>query len=77
METTTAVVKLDMIKERIVERCGSDPVADGIQCTNCGCQETFKSRANPEDTDKWFFMIRAFRVDDSSQCMNCNTWFNL
>jgi hypothetical protein len=75
MENPLDVIKDERDVEGILERCGENVISDGIQCTHCGCLETYKDGNDPEDVDKWYFMIRAFRVDDSSKCNNCGKWF--
>ena len=60
---------------KIIERCGENYISDGIVCTNCGADETFKNAENPEDTSKWYFLISAYKVDNASKCLNCNSWF--
>ena len=62
-------------KQQIIERCGEDYISDGLQCPHCGWDETYKNAKDPKDTSKWYFVIRAFRVDDSSECTNCGNWF--
>lgn len=62
------VIRDEEVKKKIIEGCGSDPISDGLQCPQCGVDETFKSKDNPNATNKWFFMIRAFKVDDWSFC---------
>jgi len=68
-------IKDKSVKEQIRKRCGENIIADGLQCPECGCYETYKDGNEPDNTDKWYFMIRAFRVDSSSECMNCGIWF--
>ena len=63
--------------DRIKERCGENVTADGLECPHCGALETYKSADEPKNVDKWFFVIRAFRVDDQSHCTNCDNWFGL
>lgn len=65
----------EFIKSHIIERRGKEVVADGIQCPNCGCHETYKPARDQQNTERWFFMIRAFRVDNKSECCNCGSWF--
>jgi len=72
-----SMIKDESIKKRIIERCGKYVVADGIRCTHCGCLETYKDGRDPENVEKWFFMIKAFRVDNSSECNNCGNWFDM
>ena len=69
------IIKSEEVREKIKQRCGTEVVADGIKCPHCGCLETFKSARDQQNTDKWFFMIRAFRVDNASECTNCGQWF--
>ena len=65
-------------RKAVIERCGTTNItADGIQCTYCGAYEAYKDASDPTDTNKWAFMIRAFRVDDASDCRNCGEWFVL
>ena len=71
---------LDVIRkpekvELIKNRCGDNVVADGLECPFCGCLEAYKDGNNQNDTTKWVFMIRAFKVDMSSHCTNCDEWF--
>ena len=75
IQNPMSVIQDDHIKKLITERCGSNPVADGIQCTHCGCYETYKDGNDINNTDKWVFMIRAFRVNNNSECNNCGNWF--
>lgn len=49
-------------------------VVDGLTCANCGAPEV----ENPTDPiGQWRFVIRAFRVDDWSECRRCGAWFDL
>lgn len=71
---------LDVIRkpekvELIKNRCGDNVEADGLECPFCGCLETYMDGNNPNDTTKWAFMIRAFKVDMWSHCTNCDNWF--
>lgn len=75
VNSTINTIKKEEVKQSIIERCGEDPVSDGLQCPDCGCDEAFKNKDNPDDTGKWFFMIRAFKVDDWSFCNNCGGGF--
>ena len=72
-----SVIKSAEVRKGILERCGENPVADGLQCPHCGAFETYKSATDPDNVDKWWFVIRAFRVDDASECCNCKKWFDL
>lgn len=64
-------------RKAIIERCGPDVIATGIECTHCGASEVYANAKDPKDQDKWYWMIRAFRVDNASDCRNCNQWFTL
>jgi DNA-directed RNA polymerase subunit RPC12/RpoP len=46
-----------------------------LRCPFCGAPEV----ENPEEKDvhKWVWNIRAFRVDDSSECLRCGRWFSI
>jgi hypothetical protein len=49
-------------------------IVDGLTCANCGAPEV----ESPESPDQPLrFNIRAFRVDDWSECRKCGCWFNL
>lgn len=49
-------------------------IVDGLTCSNCGAPEV----ENPEaPVLERRFNIRAFRVDDWSECRKCGCWFNL
>ena len=75
------IIKKKKDLKGILEKCsdGSNKhvIANGLECPYCGCLETYKDRRDPNNTDKWYFMIRAFRVDSSSECKNCEKWFDL
>ena len=62
----------------VIERC-TNPAPDysSLNCPHCGSPEVFKDEKNPRNTDKWFWVIRAFRVDDQSECRGCGKWFGL
>jgi hypothetical protein len=65
-------------REAIITRCQDEnPIGDGIQCPHCGALEAYKNRENPRDTTKWSWMVRAFKIDDYSNCRNCDNWFGL
>lgn len=65
-------------REAVFARCQDEsPIRSGLECPYCGAAETYKNRENPNDVNLWCFMIRAFRVDTSSECRNCNRWFTL
>lgn len=42
-------------------------------CPNCGQHEV---NCKEQNQDKRRFFIKAFKVDDSSHCLNCNSWFD-
>jgi len=70
-------IKNPDIKAGIIERTkDANPVADGLECPHCGASEVYKNPTTPDDTNLWFFLIRAFRVDCSSECKNCGRWFD-
>lgn len=62
-------------KSAIISRCGPKVIADGIVCPYCNCHETYKPAKESGNTNKWFFMIKAFVVDNKSHCLNCDNWF--
>lgn len=58
--------------------CTTEPltivVTPGVACANCGAPEV----ANPDaPVSEWRFNIRAYRVDDWSECRVCGAWFNM
>ena len=71
------IIKKKKDKDGIKKRCGDNIIADGYECPYCGCFETYKDGNEPNNTEKWYFMIRAFRVDTSSECTNCKNWFEI
>lgn len=76
MHTLTEVLN-EEVKEAIIERCGPEPDKQGLECPHCGAHEVYADKNAPNNTDKWFWLIRAFRVDDASDCRNCGKWFGL
>jgi len=73
---------MDAIKDpekvkAIKEKTGCEnPIGDGIRCTHCGAFEVYKNPATgPKYDPSWYWMIRAFKVDDWSDCRNCGRWF--
>lgn len=66
-------------RRRIIEITGSERPAtpNGLFCPNCDAREVYASPSDPDNTRKWVWMIRAFRVDTSSECCNCKRWFDL
>ena len=71
------IIKKKKDKDGIKKRCGDNIIAGGIECSYCGCFETYKDGNESGNTEKWYFMIRAFRVDSSSFCTNCKSWFEI
>ena len=49
-------------------------IVEGLTCANCGAPEV-EDETLP--VDQWRFNIRAFRVDDWSECRKCGCWFDL
>ena len=71
-------IKSEEVKIAIKARTQSEnPIADGIQCPHCGVLEAYKNDKEPRNTDLWYWMIRAFKVDNWSDCRNCGKWFQL
>jgi len=62
----------------VIKRCGT-PMEQptSIICPNCGTPEVFCDKNDPTNVDKWFFAIRAFKVDEYSDCTSCGEWFGL
>jgi hypothetical protein len=75
MNELLSVIRDKNTVKRLHDRCGEEVIGDGLECPFCGCKETYKDKKHPKDTDRWFFMIRAFRVDAFSECTNCGKWF--
>jgi hypothetical protein len=72
------VIKSPERKEQIQKRTQDEnPISDGIRCPHCGCLETYKNSKDPNNTDLWYFVIGAFKVDEYSHCHNCDNWFGL
>ena len=60
----------------VIKRCTNPVPAEGsIICPHCGTPEVFCDKNNPRNGDKWFWAIRAFKVDNASECTSCDTWF--
>ena len=74
---TLTEIKTEEVKKKIVERCGPEPDKQGLVCPYCGAHEVYADRKEPNNVDKWFWMIGAFKVDNSSKCHNCGRWFDL
>jgi hypothetical protein len=64
------------MKAAIVKRTGSEtPNPQGLRCPYCEAREVYASPENPRDSNLWSWVIRAFKVDDASECRNCGNWF--
>lgn len=61
----------------VIARCGPKPIASfgSMVCPHCGTPEVFCNSDDPSDTNKWFWAIRAFEVDEWSKCLSCDEWF--
>jgi hypothetical protein len=77
METTDlSEIRKPETRARIVEITGSStPNPQGLVCPYCEAREVYASPTQPGDSKQWAWMIRAFRVDDASECRNCGSWF--
>ena len=60
----------------VIERC-TNPVPANMSmiCPHCGSPEVFCDKNDPDNTDKWFWAIKAYKVDNYSHCTSCDTWF--
>ena len=75
-KSTLTEIKKPELKSLIIQRTGSEqPNPQGLHCPNCGAREVYASPENPHDSNLWSWIIRAFRVDDYSECRNCDQWF--
>lgn len=64
------------LKQLIIKRTGSEePNPQGLCCPNCEAREVYADPQEPNNSEKWSWIIRAFRIDDMSECRNCNNWF--
>lgn len=69
-------IKRPETKASIIERTGSEaPNPQGLCCPRCGAREVYADPNDPTNINKWAWLIRAFKVDDASECRNCNSWF--
>jgi hypothetical protein len=69
-------IKNPEMKRLIIERTGSsEPNPQGLCCPHCEAREVYADPQEPTNSDKWSWIIRAFRVDDASECRNCGQWF--
>jgi hypothetical protein len=61
---------------KIIERTGSNmPDKQGLVCPHCGAHEVYANPQEPNNINQWYWMIRAFKVDDWSFCNNCDGGF--
>jgi hypothetical protein len=69
-------IKNAEMKRLIIERTGSEaPNPQGLCCPYCDAREVYADPSNPGDSDRWAWVIRAFKIDDASECRNCQSWF--
>jgi hypothetical protein len=69
-------IKNPEVVEAIKKKTGCEnPVGDGLQCPHCGAWEAYKNPADVHNTNIWYWIIRAFKIDDWSECRNCGKWF--
>ena len=69
-------IKKEETKKLIIERTGSDkPNPQGLCCPRCKAKEVYANPEAPDDIKRWAWIIRAFKVDDFSHCLNCDEWF--
>jgi hypothetical protein len=70
-------IKSPEAKQFIINRTGSsEPNPQGLCCPFCEAREVYANPAQPNDSKQWAWMIRAFKIDNASECRNCNKWFN-
>lgn len=75
-KSSLSEIRKPELKSLIIQRTGSEePNPQGLCCPNCGAREVYASPENPDDSDLWSWIIRAFRADDYSECRNCDGWF--
>lgn len=75
-KSTLSEIRKPELKSLIIQRTGSEqPNPQGLCCPNCGAREVYASPENPRDSNLWSWIIRAFRIDDYSECRNCDQWF--
>lgn len=71
-------IKSPEMREAIIQRTGSEsPNPQGLCCPYCEAREVYANPEAPMDSNKWSWMIRAFKVDDASECRNCQKWFRV
>ena len=60
----------------VIKRCINPiPGVHSLICPNCNTPEIFCDSKDPDNTEKWFWAIRAFKVDNYSDCTSCGEWF--
>lgn len=73
---TLQEIRDEETKKKIYERTGCEtPDRQGLTCPHCGAREVYANNLEPNKSDKWAWMIRAFKVDDISFCKNCDGAF--
>ena len=77
METSNlSEIKDPETRLKIVERTRSEaPNPQGLCCPYCGAREVYADPTDPLKSSLWFWLIRAFKIDDASECRNCESWF--
>jgi len=72
----TKIAKWTIDSPEVIKRCiNPTPSLSSIICPLCGTPEVFCDKDNPRNTERWFWAIRAFKVDRYSHCTSCDTWF--
>jgi len=66
-ESKSSDIEIIVVKPINKEGCNC------LICPNCGAHEV--ENCQEKDVSKWRFQIRAFKVDDKSHCLKCDTWF--
>ena len=77
METSNlSEIRNPEIKDAIIKRTGCEhPNPQGLCCPYCGAREVYANPESPRDSKQWSWIIRAFKIDDASECRNCQQWF--
>jgi hypothetical protein len=69
-------IKSPEIKRLIIDRTGSEqPNPQGLCCPYCEAREVYADPQEPRNSNRWSRIIRAFKIDDYSECRNCGQWF--
>lgn len=78
METSNlSEIRNPEMRDAIIKATGSSqPNPQGLCCPHCGAREVYANPEQPKDIKRWAWVIRAFRVDTSSECRNCQRWFS-